>query len=145
MQQQPLPRSDRIQAALAVPWTGFGASRRLLVTRRLPNKRFAGLWEWPGGRVEPGEVPAQAAVRELMEETGVVAPTDAATLLCSHFDAGPPAIDFTVFLVQLPDAATPQLIQCSDAQWLAPADAFNRDFPPTNQAINRRIRQWLSE
>ncbi|NBV63402.1 MAG: NUDIX domain-containing protein, partial [Planctomycetes bacterium] len=70
MQQPPNPHPDRIQAALAVPWTGFGASRRLLVSRRLPNKRFAGMWEWPGGRVEPGESPAQAAVRELLEETG---------------------------------------------------------------------------
>lgn len=145
MQSSSRPEANHVQAALAVPWTGFGAARRLLVTRRLPNKRFAGLWEWPGGKVESGESPVQAAVRELMEETGVVAPTEAAELLCTHFDAGPPAIAFTVFVVQLPDAVPPKRIQCSDAQWLSPANAFDRAFPPTNQAINRRIRQWLSE
>lgn len=145
MQQTPESNPDRVQAALAVPWTGFGAARRLLVTRRLPNKRFAGLWEWPGGRVEPGESPCEAAVRELLEETGVAAVDSAATLLCTHFDAGPPAIDFFVYLVELPNAVPPQCIQCSDAQWLDASEAFERTFPPTNQAINRRIRQWLSE
>ena len=145
MQHPAVPPTDRIQAALAVPWTGSGATRRLLVTRRLPNKRFAGMWEWPGGRVEPGESPAEAAIRELREETGVEAPAGAATPLCTHFDAGPPAIDFFVFLVHLPQAVAPRCIQCSDAQWLEPASAFDREFPPTNQAINRRIRQWLSE
>ncbi|MEC7761936.1 MAG: NUDIX hydrolase [Pseudomonadota bacterium] len=43
----------------------------LLVRRRNPPD--AGLWGYPGGKVDPGETPEQAAVRELAEETGVVA------------------------------------------------------------------------
>ena len=44
---------------------------RVLLTERKPGKDAAGFWELPGGQVEPGESPAQAAARELLEEVGV--------------------------------------------------------------------------
>ena len=43
----------------------------VLVTRRAPDVHLGGLWEFPGGKVEPGEEPAAAAVREAREETGL--------------------------------------------------------------------------
>ena len=49
---------------------------RLLMQRRPPGKRHAGLWEFPGGKVEPGESPRNALVRELHEELRIsVLPT----------------------------------------------------------------------
>jgi mutator protein MutT len=45
---------------------------RFLIGQRPQGVALAGLWEFPGGRVEPGESPAQAAVRECAEETGLV-------------------------------------------------------------------------
>lgn len=44
---------------------------RVLITRRPEGKAMAGLWEFPGGKVEPGETPERAVVRELREELGV--------------------------------------------------------------------------
>ena len=44
---------------------------RLLIGRRASDAPLAGLWEFPGGKVEPGETPQQAAVRECLEETGL--------------------------------------------------------------------------
>jgi 8-oxo-dGTP diphosphatase len=44
---------------------------RVLLTERRPGKDAAGFWELPGGQVEPGESPVQAAARELLEEVGV--------------------------------------------------------------------------
>ena len=45
--------------------------RRVLITQRPPGKVMAGLWEFPGGKVEEGEVPEATLVRELKEELGV--------------------------------------------------------------------------
>lgn len=44
---------------------------RVLLSQRPRGKAMAGLWEFPGGKVEPGETPEQAVVRELAEELGI--------------------------------------------------------------------------
>jgi 8-oxo-dGTP diphosphatase len=45
---------------------------RVLIAERPANKTMAGLWEFPGGKVEPGERPEEALIRELNEELGIV-------------------------------------------------------------------------
>lgn len=47
------------------------ADQRILLAKRPAGKPMAGLWEFPGGKIEPGETPEQAIVRELREELGV--------------------------------------------------------------------------
>lgn len=44
---------------------------RVLIAQRPPGKAMAGLWEFPGGKLDPGETPEQALVRELAEELGI--------------------------------------------------------------------------
>ena len=45
--------------------------RRVLLAQRPEGKQLAGLWEFPGGKVEPGETPEQCLIRELQEEIGI--------------------------------------------------------------------------
>ena len=47
------------------------ADRRVLIAQRPEGKSMAGLWEFPGGKVEPGESPEDALIRELEEELGI--------------------------------------------------------------------------
>ncbi|WP_159728501.1 8-oxo-dGTP diphosphatase MutT [Methylosinus sp. Ce-a6] len=47
------------------------ARGRVLIAERPPGKQLAGLWEFPGGKLDPGERPEQALVRELAEELGI--------------------------------------------------------------------------
>jgi 8-oxo-dGTP diphosphatase len=47
------------------------ADGRVLIAQRPPGKALAGLWEFPGGKVEPGERPEETLIRELAEELGI--------------------------------------------------------------------------
>ncbi|WP_214469473.1 (deoxy)nucleoside triphosphate pyrophosphohydrolase [Mesorhizobium sp. dw_380] len=47
------------------------ADGRVLLAQRPEGKQLAGLWEFPGGKVEPGETPEQCLIRELHEEIGI--------------------------------------------------------------------------
>ena len=58
----------RIHVAAAVIRAADG---RILIAKRPPDKHQGGLWEFPGGKVEPGETPEAALIRELKEELGI--------------------------------------------------------------------------
>jgi len=62
------------------------ADRRVLLAQRPEGKAMAGLWEFPGGKIEPGETPEETVIRELREELGVETKVEclAALTFASH-------------------------------------------------------------
>ena len=61
-----------IKLTLVVACALVDADKRVLIAQRPEGKALAGLWEFPGGKVEAGERPEQSLIRELKEELGIV-------------------------------------------------------------------------
>ena len=60
-----------MKLTLVVACALLDADKRVLIAQRPEGKALAGLWEFPGGKVEPGERPEQTLIRELHEEIGI--------------------------------------------------------------------------
>ncbi|OQW61717.1 MAG: NTP pyrophosphohydrolase [Proteobacteria bacterium SG_bin9] len=60
-----------MKLTLVVAVALIDADNRVLIAQRPEGKNLAGLWEFPGGKVDPGERPEQALIRELKEELGI--------------------------------------------------------------------------
>ena len=60
-----------MKLTLVVACALVDADRRVLIAQRPEGKALAGLWEFPGGKLEPGERPETALIRELQEEIGI--------------------------------------------------------------------------
>lgn len=106
---------------------------RVLIARRLPHQPLGGLWEFPGGKLEPGESEHEALVRELMEEIGIQ------PLKAHHWmDVRHPYPEREVVLHIWRVSAWEgepcgRLGQLLD--WVVPAALKTRDFPAANRPI----------
>lgn len=60
-----------MKITLVVACALIDADKRILLAQRPQGKQLAGLWEFPGGKLDPGERPEQALIRELHEELGI--------------------------------------------------------------------------
>src|SRR5260370_10048560 len=68
----PLVPAVSLKTVLVAACALIDADGRVLIAQRPAGKAMAGLWEFPGGKVEPGERPEQSLIRELKEEPGIV-------------------------------------------------------------------------
>ena len=104
---------------------------KYLITQRSPHATLPLLWEFPGGRVEPGETDEEALARELMEEMAITVSVGERVI---HVEHGYEAydIDFCVYRCRL-TRGPPRHIRVADHRWVRPDELENYEFPPADE------------
>lgn len=128
---------ERVDIALALPVR----DGRVLVARRGVGTHLAGSWEFPGGKIEPGETPADAARRELVEETGLEPDRLDPLVLLVHDYADRP-LRFHVFLARDPrgDVA---MDGPREWAWMSVEELERIEMPEANRRMLRALRWRL--
>ncbi|BBF69528.1 MULTISPECIES: (deoxy)nucleoside triphosphate pyrophosphohydrolase [Sphingomonadaceae] len=108
------------------------ADGRVLLQQRPPGKAMADLWEFPGGKVEPGETPEAALVRELEEELGIE--THASCLAPATFASEALGEKHLLLLLYVCRKwkGMPEARHATALQWLRPAQMYALDMPPAD-------------
>lgn len=116
---------------------------RVLLAQRPEGKSMAGLWEFPGGKVEEGETPEAALIRELHEELGIETWQSCLAPLCfaSH--------SYEKFHLLMPLFACrkwdgiPQSREGQALKWVRAKDLRDYSMPPADIPLIPILRDWL--
>jgi 8-oxo-dGTP diphosphatase len=116
---------------------------RVLIAERPPGKAMAGLWEFPGGKIETGESPEQSLIRELREELGIEVQTPclAPFSFASH--------SYAEFHLLMPLyvcrrwEGTPVAREHAALKWVRPAELSKYPMPPADLPLIPMLRDLL--
>ena len=116
---------------------------RVLVAKRPEGRDLAGLWEFPGGKVEPGERPEDALIRELAEELGIdvtescLAPLTFASHTYESFHLLMP-----LFICRQWNGEV-EALEGQELAWVRPNRLGGYDMPPADEPLKAMLRDLL--
>lgn len=114
---------------------------RVLVQQRPAGKSLAGLWEFPGGKIEPGETPENALVRELGEELRISVEAD--DLVAATFVSEPLADRHLVMMLYICRRwqGVPEAREAAAIAWHLPAALHALPMPPADKPLVAWLEQ----
>jgi 8-oxo-dGTP diphosphatase len=130
----PAPRPRKlVVAGLLVDDAG-----RVLITRRRDDQPMGGFWEFPGGKLEPGEAPAAALIRELREELGAAVQVGAIWDVLHH---AYPAFDLLmlVYRCRLDAGEVARAVEVADLAWCEAGELGAYDVLPADAPLVARL------
>ena len=113
------------------------ASGRIFATQRGYGE-WKDWWEFPGGKIEPGETPEEALRREIREELDIDI-TVGRLLATVEYDYPAFHLSMQCYLCTLP-AGTPRLLEHEDARWLTREDLDSVRWLPADESIIKQLR-----
>jgi len=119
------------------------ADGRVLIAQRPPGKAMAGLWEFPGGKVEPGERPEQSLIRELKEELGIDVKEACLAPLTFASHRYP---DFHLLMPLYVCRRWEGFVEAREAQqlkWVRPYELRNYPMPPADEPLISHLTTLL--
>ena len=116
---------------------------RVLLAQRPENAEMGGLWEYPGGKVEPGETPEAALLRELQEELSIATwDSCLAPLTFASHSYGRFHLLMPLFVCRKWEGA-PRCNAHRALKWVRPRDLPRYQMPPADRHIGPILRDWL--
>ena len=110
---------------------------KFMICQRPPHKTRALLWEFVGGKVEPGETKQQALIRECREELAVTISVGDVFMDVIH-DYPDMTVHLTLFNATIAEGI-PQKLEHNDIKWITPGEIDKYDFCPAVEEILKRI------
>jgi len=111
------------------------ADGRLLVQQRPVGKAMAGLWEFPGGKVEPEETPEAALVRELREELGISVEQACLAPACFASEALGDRHMILLLYICRKWQGVPRALHATGFRWVRPLDLHGLKMPPADRPL----------
>lgn len=130
---------ERERRAIRVVAAEIESEGRFLITQRRPTASLPLLWEFPSGKVEPGETDAEALVREIKEEMEIEIRVGKLSMFIKH-DYPEYTIDLCVYRCELLSEEI-QAVRVHDWRWVKPSEMDQYEFPPADaQTIEQILR-----
>ena len=115
---------------------------KFLIGHRLPVGEMGGRWEFPGGKVDEGETPADAILREFREEMGLeVTPLDFIASVEFRNKSGP--VELLAYHIAIPENAEFVLSEHSELAWATMSEIETLDFVDSDRLLFPAVIAWF--